>query len=92
MYCYSCVSQQGTDNNFRGVCDTRKIHSDAHSEVNQEELIIKSYFMYGFDYQTICLFLEKFHGITVSLRTLKNCRRTMDSIKLDMIYRMLVCG
>ena len=31
----------------------------------------KSYFLYGFDYQTICMFLETFHGITISLRTLK---------------------
>ena len=30
----------------------------------------------GFDYQTVCMFLEKFHGITISLRTLK--RRLAD--------------
>ena len=65
MYGHSCVSQQATNTNFCGVCDTRKILLDVTSEVIQEELI-KSYFMYGFDYQTICLFLEKFHGITIS--------------------------
>ena len=27
--------------------------------------------LYWFDYQTICMFLERFHGITISLRTLK---------------------
>ena len=32
--------------------------------------------MYGFDSQTICLFLEKIYGITISLRTLK--RRLAD--------------
>ena len=70
MYCHSCGSHQATDTNFCGVCGTRKRHSDVQSETNQEELI-KSYFLYGFDYQTICMFLEKFHGITISLRTLK---------------------
>ena len=70
MYCHSCGSHQATDTNFCGVCGTRKRHSDVQSETNQEELI-KSYFLYGFDYQTICMFLEKFHCITISLRTLK---------------------
>ena len=70
MYCHSCGSQQATGANFCGVCSTRKRHSDVHSETNQEE-IIKSYFLYGLDYQTICMFLEKFHGIAISLRTLK---------------------
>ena len=70
MYCHSCGSHQATDTNFCGVCGTRKRHSGVQAEANQEELI-KSYFLYGFDYQTICMFLEKFHGITISLRTLK---------------------
>ena len=70
MYCHSYGCHQATDTNFCGVCGTRKRHSDVQSETNQEELI-KSYFLYGFDYQTICMFLEKFHGITISLRTLK---------------------
>ena len=70
MYCHLCGSHQATDTNFCRVWGTRKRHSDVQSETNQEELI-KSYFLYGFDYQTICMFLEKFHGITISLRTLK---------------------
>ena len=70
MYCHSCGSHQATDINFCGVCGTRKRNSDVQSEANQEELI-ESYFLYGFDYQTICMFLETFHGITISLRTLK---------------------
>lgn len=32
--------------------------------------------MNGFDYQTICLFIEKFRGITINLQTLK--RRLAD--------------
>ena len=75
MYCHSCGSHQATGTSFCGVCDTRKRHSDVQLETNQEELI-KSCFLYGFDYQTICMFLEKFHGITISLRTLK--RRLAD--------------
>ena len=70
MSCHSCGSQQATGTNFCSVCGTRKRHSDVHSVSNQEQLI-KSYFLYGFDYQTICMYLEKFHSITISLRTLK---------------------
>ena len=70
MYCRSCGSHQAIDTNVCGVCGTRKRHSDVQSETNQEELI-KSHFLYGFGYRTICMFLEKFHGITISLRTLK---------------------
>ena len=61
---------EATDTNFCGVWGTRKRHSDVHSETSQEELK-KSYFLYGFDYRTICMFLEKFHCITITLRTLK---------------------
>ena len=75
MYCHSCGSHQVTDTNFYGVCGTRKRHSGVQSETNQEELI-KSYFLYGFDYQTICIFLETFHGIRISLPNLK--RRLAD--------------
>ena len=75
MYCHSCGSHQATDTNFCGVCGTRKRHSDVQSETNQQELI-KSYFLYGFDYQAIFVFLEKFHGIRISLPTLK--RRLAD--------------
>ena len=70
MYCHSCGCHQATDTNFCGISGTRKRHSDVQSETNQEELI-KSYFLNGFNYQTICIFLEKFHSITNSLRTLK---------------------
>ena len=75
MYYHSCGSHQATDTTFCGVCGTRKRHSEVQSETNQEELI-KSYSLYGFDYQAICMFLEKFQGITISLRTLK--RRLAD--------------
>ena len=75
MYCHLCRSHQVTDTNFYSVCGTRKRHSDVQSETNQQELI-KSYFLYGFDYQTICMFLEMFHGIRISLPTLK--RRLAD--------------
>ena len=70
MYCHSCGSHQATGTSFCGICDTRKRHSDVQLETNQKELI-KSYFLYGLDYQTICMFLEKFHGFTISLQTLK---------------------
>ena len=49
--------------------------------MNQEELV-KSYFLYGFNYQTICMFLEKFHSMTVSLQILK---RSLTDCRLNKI-------
>ena len=84
MYCHTNGSQKVIGTNFCNVCGTRKRHLDVHSETNQEELI-KSYILHGFEGQTICMFLEKFHGITVSLRMLK--RRLADH-RLNNIYQM----
>ena len=58
-YCHSYGSHQATDTYFCGICDTIKRPLDVHSELNQEELL-KRYFLYGFDHQTICMSLEKF--------------------------------
>ena len=38
---------------------------------DSEENLIRKYFKYGHDCQTICLVFEKFYGIEISLRTLK---------------------
>ena len=88
MSCHSCGSQQATGTNFCGVCVTKKRHSDVHSETNQEQLI-KSYFLYGFDYQTICMYLEKFHSITITLRTLK---RHLTDHRLNKIGSDISCA
>ena len=53
MPCHSCTQvNKPLISNVSCVYGTRKGHSDAHSEADQGGLI-KSYFMYGFDYQTI---------------------------------------
>ena len=44
---------------------------DLFKSSDSEEDLIGKYFKYGYNYQTICLFLEKFHGTETSLRTLK---------------------
>ena len=38
---------------------------------DSKENLIRKCFKYRYNYQTICLFLEKFHGFEISLRTLK---------------------
>jgi len=40
-------------------------------ELDKEELLIKLYFRQGYEYDVIVLFLSKFHGIEMSLQTLK---------------------
>ena len=40
--------------------------------IDKEELVLKYYFRQGYEYDVIILFLSKFHGIEMSLRTLKN--------------------
>ena len=40
--------------------------------IDKEELLLKYYFRQGYEYNVIILFLSKFHGIEMSLRTLKN--------------------
>ena len=44
---------------------------DLFESSDSEEELIRKYFKYGYNDQTICLFLEKFHRIEISLRTLK---------------------
>ena len=40
-------------------------------ELDREEVIITNYFEKGYHYEKIIIFLSKFHGINISLRTLK---------------------
>ena len=57
--------------NFCSGCGCRQRNYDLFESSDSEEDLIRKYFKYGYNYQTVCLFLEKFHGIEISLRTLK---------------------
>ena len=48
--------------NFCSFCGTA---------LNGEEMALKYYFRQGYEYDVIVLFLSKFHGIEMSVRTLK---------------------
>ena len=52
-------------------CGCRQRNYDLFKSSDSEEDPIRKYFEYGYNYQTVCLFLEKFHGIKISLKTLK---------------------
>ena len=76
MYYQSCGCQQATDFNFCGVCDTRKMHLDAHSEVKQEELV-KSYLMDLITRLYVC----SFNSFTVSQLAYERFRLTNCELK-----------
>ena len=57
--------------NFCSGCGCRQKTYDLFESSDSEEDLIRKYCKHGHNYQTICLFLEKIHGIGISLRTLK---------------------
>ena len=54
--------------NFCSICGTA---------LNGEEMALKFYFRQGYEYDVILLFLSKFHGIEMSLGTLKHRFRSL---------------
>ena len=76
MFCSSCGYNLEETFNFCPNCRTRTARPSAeidsttvHSEAEKEA--IESYFFAGYEYDTILCFLSKYHGITMSLSTLK---------------------
>ena len=76
MFCSSCGYNLEETFNFCPNCGTRTARPSAeidsttvHSEAEKEA--IESYFFAGYEYDTILCFLSKYHGITMSLSTLK---------------------
>ncbi len=45
--------------------------ADGQLRCNMEESIIKDYYWRGHQYTAIALFLKQYHGISMSIRTLK---------------------
>ena len=57
--------------NFCSGCGCRQRTYDFFESSGSKEDLTRKYFKYGYNYQTICLFFERLHGIEISLRTLK---------------------
>ena len=71
MFCHTCGCQFIINANFCSGCGCRQRNYDLFESSDSEEDLIRKHFKYGYNYQVICLFLEKFHGTEISLRTLK---------------------
>ena len=71
MFCHSCGYHLTINANFCSCCGCWQRTYDLFESTASEEDLTRKYFNYGDNYQPICLFLEKFHGIEISLRTLK---------------------
>lgn len=61
--CDTCEARVSINDNFCGLCG---------AQLSCETTAIKHYFKQGYEYNVIIEFLSKFHGISMSLRTLKN--------------------
>ena len=60
LNCESCRNTVSFSHNFCSFCGTA---------LNGEEMALKYYFRQGYEYDVIVLFLSKFHGIEMSVRT-----------------------
>ena len=81
MFCYNCGKAFSNTGCFCSNCGTKK-RSDQSTfpSFADEKEAITHYFRRGYKYETIILFLSEYHGISLSLRTLK---RRLKEYKLD---------
>ena len=71
MYCFRCGRLLLLNDIFCGSCGSKKRCENTLSANASEKEIIEYYHAKGYEYQAIVLFLDKYHGISLSLRTLK---------------------
>ena len=79
MFCERCGKQIDETHRFCEDCGIRiEVPTLSHEDLQlqPEEIAIRKYFSEGYTYKNIIRFLEKYHGIQYSLRTLK--RRLCD--------------
>ena len=78
MFCSTCGESLEVSFKFCPKCGKELAANVAHGscDVESQKNIVETYFLAGFEYNTIVSFLEKFHGIHISLSTLK--RRLRD--------------
>lgn len=74
MYCCNCGHLLRSDDIFCGQCGAKKkedSHTKAVAENGSERDIVEHYFHKGYQYESILMFLAKYHQIEWSLSTLK---------------------
>ena len=73
MFCSSCGKQLHETYVFCPVCGRMVGNPEAPTAANDqaEQEAIETYFLGGYEYETILCFLSKYHGINYSMSTLK---------------------
>lgn len=74
MFCSSCGNELHASNVFCPTCGRRVDEPRTAAEEDsgkKEQEAIESYFLSGYDYDTILCFLAKYHGLDISMSTLK---------------------
>ena len=71
FYCCSCETAILPEANYCHECGSRIINQRNGDFENNLPNIIGSYFNRGYQYTEIVGLLEKYHGVTITLRTLK---------------------
>ncbi len=73
MFCSLCGNQLRETDVFCSACGRMVENPEAQAAANNEEEreAIESYFLAGYEYETILCFLSKYHGINHSMSTLK---------------------
>ena len=77
MFCHHCGLKLTLLDLFCGRCGSRVKQVDVMDLENIHE-IITYYFLRGYTYKNICMYLAKYHNITLSLRTLKRHLKEYD--------------
>ena len=82
-----CGCQLIINANVCGGYICRQRNYDLLESSESEEHLIRKYFKYGYNYERICLFLEKFCVTEISLTTLK--RRLHSVISDEKLYSII---
>ena len=73
MFCHNCGKEFASNEQFYRQCATlkRPKQKNVLYSSSEERSAIEHYFERGFRYDTIVQFLEKYHDISMNLKTLK---------------------
>ena len=82
MFCCSCGTAILPEANYCHECGSRIINQRNGDFENNLPNIIESYFNRGYQYTEIVGLLEKYHGVTITLRTLKRKLATLIRFKV----------
>lgn len=84
MFCYRCGREFNDGELFCTQCGTQKRNDDSSFPTfTTEREAVTHYFRRGFRYDTVISFLHEYHGISMSVRTLKRRLREYGLAKSD---------